>query len=194
MVYSLISQHCFGIYCVQTGDIKLTRLGTDGKESIIRIVSDGGIIGHRSLFDHNLYSGTATVINDASVCFFPKDFILNFIREAPSVSLKLIEMLSHDMGVAEHRISSFHQRNVRERLAELLLSLKESHGKKLSETDCLINLKLTREEMATMIGTAHETVIRYISEFKEEGILGQSGKHLIVLNQEKLLEWANILD
>ena len=106
--------------------------------------------------------------------------------------MNVIEKLSTDMGAAENKLSSLHQKNVRERLAELLLLLKESHGVIGDDGRTLINLKLTREEMATMIGTANETLIRFISEFKEAGLIEQEGKKIFILNEKDLIEWANV--
>lgn len=184
--------HPFGLYCINSGNIKVTRTGTDGKESIVRIVTGGDVLGHRSLFTSEYYSATATAIEDTKVCFIDKKYILKLIEEKPSVSLHIINKLSRDMGAAEGKISSFHQKNVRERLAELLLILKESHGEKLPNGHIKLNIKLTREEMATMIGTANETLIRFISEFKEEGLIDQSGKAIMILDEERLIEWANL--
>ena len=95
------------------------------------------------------------------------------------------------MGNAENKLSSLHQKNVRERLAELLLSLKTTHGVKENDR-WKIELKLTREEMATMIGTANETLIRFMTEFKEAGIIEQEGKIIYIKDENELLNWANI--
>lgn len=95
------------------------------------------------------------------------------------------------MGSAENKLTSLHQKNVRERLAELLLSLKTTHGVK-ENGRWKIDLKLTREEMATMIGTANETLIRFMTEFKDAGIIEQEGKVIYIVNEEELLNWANI--
>ncbi len=184
--------HPFGLYCISTGNIKVTKIGTDGKESIVRIATAGDVLGHRSLFTNQYYSATATALEDTKVCFLDKKFIMKVIQEKPSVSMNVIEKLSTDMGAAENKLSSLHQKNVRERLAELLLLLKESHGVTGDDGRTLINLKLTREEMATMIGTANETLIRFISEFKEAGLIEQEGKKIFILNEKDLIEWANV--
>ena len=181
----------FGIYCVSSGNIKITQMSADGKESIIRIASAGDVIGHRSLFTQKHYQATATALENAHVCFIYKDYILKLISEKPSVSFNLISRLSRDLGAAEHRISSFYQKNVRERLAELLLLLKESHGE---ETDqgTFINIKLTRDEMASIIGTAPETLIRFMSEIKSLGYIHQEGKKIFITDEKALLEFAGI--
>lgn len=183
--------HPYGIYCISKGNIKLTKTGVDGKETIVRIVHDGDILGHRSLFTDDNYSATATAMEDTEVCFIDKKFIIKLIEKNPSVALNVINKLSRDMGAAEQKLSSFHQKNVRERLAELLLSLKTCHGVKDGKR-WKIDLKLTREEMATMIGTANETVIRFMTEFKDAGIIEQEGKVLYITDEEELLNWANI--
>ncbi len=183
--------HPFGLYCISTGNIKLTRTGIDGKESIVRIVHAGDILGHRSLFTDEDFGKTATAMEDTEVCFIDKKYILSLIEKNPSVALNIINKLSRDMGNAENKLTSLHQKNVRERLAELLLSLKATHGTKEGNR-YRIDLKLTREEMATMIGTANETLIRFMTEFKDAGIIEQEGKVIYITDEDELLNWANI--
>lgn len=183
--------HPFGLYCVSKGNIKLTQAGADGKESIVRIVHPGDILGHRSLFTDEDFAKTATAMEDTEVCFIDKKYILSLMEKNPSVALNIINKLSRDMGEAEAKLSSLHQKNVRERLAELLLSLKATHGVKEGKR-WKIQLKLTREEMATMIGTANETLIRFMTEFKEAEIIEQEGKTIYIKNLDELFEWANI--
>ena len=170
----------------------MTKVGADGKESIVRICQGGDILGHRSLFTEEQYTATATAMEESEVCFIDKKYILKMISDKPSVSLNIINKLSKDMGSAETKLSSFHQKNVRERLAELLIVLRKSHGVKMEDGKIKLDIKLTREEMATMIGTANETLIRFISEFKEEGLIEQSGKTIIIAKEEELSEWANL--
>lgn len=182
----------FGLYCVSTGNIKLSKTGPDGKESLIKIATKGDVLGHRSLFTEEYYSATATAIEDSQVCFLDKKYIMKAIAEKPTISANLISKLSRDMGAAENKAASLHQKNVRERLAELLLLLKESHGEKEDENKVRLNIKLTREEMASMIGTANETLIRFMSEFKDEGLIEEKGKIIFILNEEKLVDWASL--
>jgi CRP-like cAMP-binding protein len=183
--------HPYGLYCISSGNIKLTKAGNDGKETILRIVHSGDILGHRSLFTDDNYSATATALEDTVVCFIDKKFIMNIMGKNPTIALNIINKLSRDMGQAEKKLTSLHQKNVRERLGELILTLKASHGVK-ENGRWRIDLKLTREEMATMIGTANETLIRFMTEFKDAGIIEQEGKVLYIKDEEELLSWANI--
>jgi CRP-like cAMP-binding protein len=183
--------HPYGLFCISKGNIKLTKVGPDGKESIVRIITGGDILGHRSLFTEDNYGATATAMEDTEVCFIDKKYIIGVINNNPSVAMNIINKLSRDMGIAESKLTSLHQKNVRERLAELLLSLKISHGVKEGKR-IRIDMKLTREEMATMIGTANETLIRFMTEFKDAGIIEQEGKVIYIIDEEELLNWANI--
>lgn len=181
----------FGLYCVNNGKIKVSKMGQDGKESIIRVVGPGDVLGHRSLFSNEIYTATATVLEDSDICFLDKKFIFQALEEEPSIALNLIKKLSRDMGSAESRAATLSQKNVRERLAELLLTLMKSYG--IQENDrTRLDIKLTREEMASMVGTANETLIRFISEFKDEGLIEQEGKVIFIKDQEKLVEYANL--
>lgn len=182
----------YGMYCVSKGNIKVTQVGEDGKESIVRIATEGDVIGHRSIFTDQYYNATATAIEDANVCFIDKKYILKLVQKEPSVACNIIGKLGRDLGAAEHRISSFYQKNVRERLAELLLLLKESHGITDADGRIRLNIKLTREEMASIIGTASETLIRFMSELKQEGFIEQDGKTIFIIDEEGLLDFANI--
>lgn len=181
----------FGMYCISKGNIKITQVGADGKESIVRIATAGDVLGHRSLLTEQYYNATATALDESHVCFLDKKYIMKLIQEEPSVAGHIISKLGRDLGAAESRISSFSQKNVRERLAELLLLLKESHGVK-TDNGTLLDIKLTREEMASIIGTASETLIRFMSELKQEGLLAQEGKKIYITNEEALIDFAGV--
>ena len=181
--------HPQGLYCINSGKIKITKIGPEGKESIVRIAAPGDVLGHRSLFSNEAYGGTATVIEDATICFLEKKFIHKTLQMEPSVALKLIQKLSKAMGEAEDRGASLAQKSVKARLAELLLSLKNKHG--VDENGRIrLDIKLSREEMASMIGTANETVIRFMSEFKSEGLIAQEGKIIYILDDKALFTLA----
>ncbi len=175
----------YGLFCIQEGTIKLTKTGEDGKESIVRIACNGDVLGHRSIFSDTNFQATATAIEETTVCFIDRKFIMRMVSEEPTVAQNIICQLGKSLGDSEDRIASFAQKNVRERTAELLLILNESHGKDHA-LGRLLEIKLTREEMASIISTATETLIRQLSEFKEEGVIKQEGKKLIIANIDQL--------
>ncbi|WP_408098045.1 Crp/Fnr family transcriptional regulator [Peredibacter sp. HCB2-198] len=181
--------HPQGLYCINSGKIKISKIGPEGKESIVRIAAPGDVLGHRSLFSNEAYTATATVIEDATICFLEKKLIHKTLQAEPSVALKLIQKLSKAMGEAEDRGASLAHKSVKARLAELLISLKHKHGVDENKRTRL-DIKLSREEMASMIGTANETVIRFMSEFKSDGLIAQEGKVIYILDEESLMALA----
>lgn len=181
----------YGLYCISEGNVKVTKTGINGKESIVRVAKAGDVLGHRSIFTDQFYSATATAMEDTKVCFIDKKYILKLVQTEPSIACNLVFKLGRDLGRSEEKVASFTQKNVFERLAEVLLLLKESHGKTLQDGKILIDINLTRDELASLVGTATETVIRFVSELKEENVISQDGKKIIIKNEEKLLNFAN---
>lgn len=181
----------FGMYCIRSGIVKITQIGNDGKESIVRLAKAGDTVGHRSLFSEETYQATATAIQDTKVCFYDKTFITKVVKSEPTVAYNIISGLGKDLGAAEHRLTSFSQKNVLERLSELLVILKDGYGVQ-QENRIMLDIKLTRDEMASIIGTASETLIRSFSELKKEKIIEQEGKTIFILNFSKLLDFSNI--
>ena len=93
--------HPFGLYCISKGNIKLTKTGLDGKETIVRIAHGGDILGHRSLFTDDNYSATATAMEDTEVCFIDKKFILKILQKNPTDSLNIINCLERLLDFSE---------------------------------------------------------------------------------------------
>jgi CRP-like cAMP-binding protein len=180
-----------GIYCVHKGKIKMHKLGLDGKEQIIRFAKDGDIIGYRSLLSGEGYSLSATVLEDSSVCYIPKDTIVNLIIQDARFALKVMELACKEIGKATDTITKLAQKPVRERLAEVLLILKQTFGEKADGT---IDVTLTREEIASLVGTATESCIRILSEFKRDGLIQLDGKKIQILNAKQLMKEGNLYE
>lgn len=183
----------FGIFCIKSGAVKVTQTDDLGKESIVRLCKSGDVVGHRSLLTNQSYQSTATAIEETKVCFFDKSHITGLINNKPQVSLNIIKSLGEDLGAAEGKISSFSQKNVRQRLAELLVILSKDHGQNV-DGRIKITINLKREEMASMIGTAPETLIRFIAELRKESLIVQEGKTIFIPNIDALMDFAEIHD
>lgn len=181
----------FGLYCLHSGKIKITKTSRTGKETIVRLVGSGEILGHRSLFSDSPYSATATTIEDSVVCFVSKSTIFKLVKQDPVLAFDIMNSISRQMGAAEERIASLSNKSQKERFAEMLLLLNEAFGQKENEK-IKLNIKLSREEMASMIGAASENVIRLITEFKKDGLISEENKTLYILNLEKLEQKAHL--
>lgn len=174
-----------GLFCVIEGYIKGARSDENGKESIVRIIAAGDIMGHRAIFSDEYHCATATALEKTVVCFFYKNYIIEIIEKKPSVALNIIRKLSVDMGTIEHKFAAMYQKKVRERLADLLILLKGSFGKKVNGK-WQIDIRMSREEMASMIGVANETLIRILSEFRNNGLIDYNGKNILIIDEHAL--------
>ena len=181
-----------GLFCVNSGKIKLSQSGDNGREQIIRLIKDGDILGYRALLSGEKYSASAVALEDCNVCLIPKDIFFRVIESEASLSMQIMKLLSHDLGKAEHKITNLAQKPVRERMAEAILFLKETYG---TESDGkTLNIALSREEIANIVGTATETAIRLLSEFKADSIIELQTKKIKIINYDKLVKSANIRD
>jgi len=180
-----------GFYCINKGIIKVFKTGLDGKEQIIRFAKKGDIIAYRSVLSNELACTSAKVIEDCQVCFIPSEILTQFIKTNPAYSLELLKLACHELGEANSFITDIAQKTVRERLAEILLLLVNDFG---LDEDLFLNISLTREELANIVGTATESVIRLLSEFKSDKLVELNGRKIKVLNKKGLEKISNVFN
>ncbi len=178
-----------GFYCLQSGIIKVYKTGMDGKEQIIRFAKEGDIIGFRSVLSKELACTTAKVIEDAVLCFIPSENLFQLVKENAAFSMQLMQLTCRELGEANNFITDIAQKTVRERLAEILLILMDSFG---LDNKKVLQISLTREELANMVGTATESVIRLLSEFKADGLIELHGRKISLLNIPALRKISNM--
>ncbi|MEN9598435.1 MAG: hypothetical protein RL596_746 [Bacteroidota bacterium] len=181
-----------GLFCVNSGKIKLSVTGYDGKEQILRLAKSGDILGYRALISNERYHSAAIALEDTSICIIDKNYFFSQLEQNPKLMLEVARKMSSDLKKAEEHIVSLSQKNVRERLAEALLFLKATYG--LQNDKSTINVKLSREEIADYVGTSTESCIRLLSEFNHDGIIELNGKSIQIKNLPLLIKTANIED
>lgn len=180
-----------GLFCVNSGKIKLTTSGPDGKEQILRLVKGGDILGYRALLSNDRYHCSAIAIEDCSVCIVDKQYFLKLAMEDRDLCIAIFKKISEDLKNAEQHIVSLSQKNVRERMAEALLFFKATYG--FEADGQTLAVQLSREEIADFVGTSTESAIRLLSEFNGDKIIELVGKKIKVVNISKLEKTANLL-
>jgi CRP-like cAMP-binding protein len=178
-----------GCYCVSSGIIKIYKTGTDGKEQIIRFAKAGELIGFRSVFNNEAACTTAQILEDSTLCYIPGDLMVQFVKSNGNFAMDLLQLACKELGEANAYITDIAQKTVRERLAEVLLNLKENFGLNQAQ---VLQISLTREELANIVGTATESVIRLLSEFKEDQIIELQGRQIRIINNAALAKLANL--
>lgn len=183
-----------GIYCLLNGKIKISKLGFDGKEQIVRFVLPGQLLGIRALFTGRSYKAFATSLEDSTVCYIPKDSFMKIIEKYPDITNCMFTTLGQLLEEAEEKMTSMAQKPVRERLAETLLFLnnifKNCDEEVIDQTNsCIV---LPREDLANIVGTATETIIRLLAEFKSENLIKTEGRKIILNDIKSIQQIARI--
>jgi len=180
-----------GVYCVNKGKIKLYKLGNEGKEQIIQIAKEGELLGYRSMISEELYPVSAETLEECHVCFVPKHDFLQMLVSNQELYAKLFKHACHELGIMTQNVTNLAQKTVRERLAITFIMLKETYGKDINESNKTV-INLTREDLANIVGTATETLIRLLHDFKEDNIISTKGRKIIIENEDELIHIANL--
>lgn len=176
---------CHGLYILCCGKVKLTLLSRLGQSQLLELVSPGEIIEKNGLFNMGVHSVTAETIERTQVGFIEKNDLLTILKENGDVAVKMINVLSQEVGRIQDQLNKFISQTARERLADLLLDLSEKYGVRNREGISL-QIELKRAELAEMTGVSLETLIRLLKVFKDEKIIQTHGKEITLLETEKL--------
>jgi CRP/FNR family transcriptional regulator, polysaccharide utilization system transcription regulator len=149
-------------------------------------------MGYRAVLSGDKYSCSSVALENSSVCFIPTKVFVSMVEKDPKLAFKIIHLFSNELKAAERNITDIAQKSVKERLAQGLLLLKESYG--MESDNATLNIIMTREDIANVVGTVRETAIRLLFELEREGILALEGKKIKILDAPKLLRLANIID
>lgn len=178
-----------GFYCVVKGIVKVFKTGFDGKDQILMFAKPGDIIGFRSTITGELACTSSKVIEDASIFFVPGELVKSFVKSNGEFAMDLLELACNELGEANDYITDIAQKTVRERLAEVLIHLKWSFN---LDNENFLQISLTREELANIVGTATESVIRLLSEFKQDKLIELHGRRIRILDETKLIKIGNM--
>ncbi|MEO0332629.1 MAG: Crp/Fnr family transcriptional regulator, partial [Bacteroidota bacterium] len=173
------------------GKVKIYKLGYDGKEQITTIAREGGLLGYKALIAEDTYSVSAETLEDCTICFLPKSSFLQSLQESSSFSERIMKQVCHELGVMTENLTNQAQRPVRERLAITLLKLRDTYGLDAHE-DGPIEINLTRDDLANMVGTATETLIRLLHEFKKDEYITTKGRKIRIEDPTGLSQAANL--
>lgn len=172
-----------GCYFIYSGIIKIYQTGHEGKEQIIKFEQEGDIFGFRSVIRHEAACTSVETLTNAVLCYIPDSALLNLLQNSSCFAYDMIQITCKELGDSNRYIKDIAQKSVKERLAEILLLLAADFG---TEKDGTLKLNLTREDLSNFVGTATETVIRLLSEYKAEGLVESKGRKIKLLDQEKL--------
>jgi CRP/FNR family transcriptional regulator, polysaccharide utilization system transcription regulator len=177
------------IYFLSKGKVKTARNNEDGKEFITGLYNEGDFFGYLALLEGEAYSDSAYALEDSEICIIPKEDFFALLNNNRDVSARFIKMLSDDINEKEERLIKLAYNSVRKRVAEALLMLETHYSDKKNEEP--FSMAIAREDLANIVGTASETVIRTLSDFKDEKLIEIKGSRITLMNRDKLQKMKN---
>lgn len=171
------------LYFLKTGKVKTIRTTTEGKELITGLYNPGEFFGYFALLQYQDHTDSAVVLDDAELIYIPKADFTQLLLVNPVVSSQFIRLLAGQIGERETQLLGMAYDSLRRRVADTLLRLHNQHPH-----DCI---QLARDDLAAMIGTATESLIRILSEFRHDGLLEMTASGGIRVMQPDKLQRAN---
>ncbi len=175
------------LYYIVSGKVKTFKSNEYGKELLIEIYKEGDFMGINPLIAGTKYGATATALEPTEVSYIPKEDFYALLYSNRDFSAHFVKLLAQNVREREQHLIDLAYNSVRKKVADALLMLYDRYEKEGQ----LEEIAIQRDDLAAMVGTAKETVIRTISDFKEEGILGSKGNKLMILNKKKLENMPN---
>jgi len=174
-----------GIYFVYSGKIKIHKTGLNDRNFILKLAKEGDIIGHCGFGGRYLYPSSATALEDSNLCFIENTIFFELLKDCHDLTHELMRYYTDELRIYESRMVNLAQMNVREKVADTLLLLRDTYGE--DQQDKSLNIILSRQELAEISGTTKEQVSKMLTEFDSEKIIRTSGKKISILDDKKLL-------
>ena len=181
-------QHPNKLYYIQAGKVKIFKTSDTGKELITGLLSAGDFFGHIPLIENVVYEEFAETLEESSIRVIPRKEFEELLTTNQEIALKVIKLLANNIAEKEHQLVALAYHSLRKRVADALLTLKKKYAK---EGDELFSISISREDLANIAGTATESLIRTLSDFKNEKLIEIKDGKITLLEEKKLLNLFN---
>jgi CRP-like cAMP-binding protein/CheY-like chemotaxis protein len=169
-------------YLIKSGKVKTYKINTDGKEFIHDILVEGNFLGEKALIQDTDRTEFAMAMEETELALIPRQEFQELIFQNREVSGQFIRLLSQNLAERERELMDMAYNTVRKRTADTLVKL---YNKYKTETGTT-SFKIARSDLAGMVGTAPESVIRILSEFKQDGLIEVDSSEIVIINAEKI--------
>src|SRR5690242_19514850 len=173
-----------GLFIIRKGKVKIYKIADSSKEVIIHIAHEGEMVGYSALMRDSEYHFWAEAIDHCELAFIPKKLFHELIERYPQLSVKIMQAFFHQFDSVINKMADILSDHVRKRTAKTLLWLIQTHG--LESDHKTINIELSRNDLARLVATNIETLVRTLSDFKSEKIIAVKGKKISIISREKL--------
>ncbi len=177
-----------GIYLILSGRVKAIKLSEDGRELVTGMYGPDEYLGIQAMLSGDHYNETTEAVDDTTICLLPKDIVKQLLDTYTDIGQKFIKLISSNLIEKEEQLLQLAYHSVRKRMAEILIRLaKQQNNSENSEAQ----IRISREDLASMAGMATETVSRTLSDFKDEGIIEKKGSVIDIIDFSKLHKMKN---
>lgn len=166
------------LYFIKRGKVKVFKSNEEGKEYIIAIHKEGEFVGYVDLIKDSNYTESAAALEDSELSLIPREDFQKLLHANRDVASQLISMLANNVTETEEQLLNLAYKSVRRRVADALLYLMDKEGKD--------DISILRDDLARIVGTAKESVIRMLSEFKEDGYIEIRNGAIHIVRRDKL--------
>ena len=178
--------HALRLYFVVSGKVKTFRTNDQGKEYITELYKAGEFVGYQALLQNTPHAESAMAIEASEISFIPKEDFFALLYGDRDFASRFIKMLANNVEEKEEQLLSLAYNSIRKRVAEALVKLNEKYS-----ADNNTEISILRDDLAGIVGTAKESVIRTLTDFKSEGLIAIEGGRISILQLEKLKELPN---
>lgn len=170
------------LYLLQKGKIKTFRAHEYGKELIITIQKEGDFFGYTALLDETPYNESAEALEDSIVVLIPKEDFYALLNNNHGVMKRFVKLLSNEIQEKEVQLLQMAYSSVKKRVAESLLKLQKQYQQNNKDS---FSISISREDLANIVGTATESLIRTLSDFKHENLIEIKGSNISIIDIKK---------
>ncbi|HAK87861.1 MAG TPA: Crp/Fnr family transcriptional regulator [Nitrospiraceae bacterium] len=173
-------------YILLNGKVKITKLSQDGREIIIELISPPDFFGGFAVLKGFPYPANAVAMEDSGIIKMSRPNLLKIIDRFPNVMYDITANLGDRIREFHDTLKNIALERVESRIAALLMKLADKAGEKKADKTTVINMRLTKQDIAEMVGTTVETSIRVMSKFKKSGYIGEKDGRIVIVNLKAL--------
>ncbi len=179
-----------GIYIIRKGKVKIFQTNSDGKQSIVYIYKKRDFFGYRPLLGEEPHPVSAVAMDNVVISFISAELFLTILNSSSSLAKKLLINLSKEFSVWINKTAIFSQYGVKERVALSLLILNKVYQRNDEDAKSVF-ISINRDDFASFVGTAKETLVRMLRTFKDEKIITSKGTKIMILKPRTLLNMVS---
>jgi CRP/FNR family transcriptional regulator, cyclic AMP receptor protein len=176
------------LYYVVKGKVKTYKTNDDGKELVTDLFSPGDFLGYIAMLEGTVYKDTAEALEETELAVIPKEEFDDLLNKNAEVAKKFIQLLAQNVSAKENQLLGLAYNSLRKKVAEALVQLQKKYQK---TTDEKFTIDISRENLATIAGTATESLIRTLSDFRSEKLIDIKDGGIAIINQKKLENLLN---